>query len=208
MNSKYPRMNLRYASDEDENELSEIYLRICDTGDMDKFLFIRFYFYLVNYRVEHGINEDYPICTDEIWPYLNHCKTAFRKSVFNNDDSELQSLKKYILEIFEVENKKYLKRVNDEYFELLKKVPKSKATQIEHQIGYEYSQQEPEFGIEFNNVWMSLELIRLRTYANSLMSDTLREEKINRRNFLLGLFLGAVGTICSVVGLLPLIFKY
>ena len=119
----------------------------------------------------------------------------------------MQSLKKYILEIFEVENKKYLKKVNDEYFELLKKVPKSKATQIEHQIGYEYSQQEPEFGIEFNNVWMSLELIRLRTYANSLMSDTLREEKINRRNFLLGLFLGAVGTMCSVVGLLPLIFK-
>ena len=112
MKSKYPKMNLKYAEAEEINELSELYIKIYDLKDTDIYMFVRFYFYLVNYRVENLSNKDLPICSEKIWPYLNRSKTALKELVYNNDDSEYKEVRKYICNVFEKENCRYLKKIN------------------------------------------------------------------------------------------------
>ena len=204
MKSKYPKMNLKYAEAEEINELSELYIKIYDLKDTDIYMFVRFYFYLVNYRVENLSNKDLPICSEKIWPYLNRSKTALKELVYNNDDSEYKEVRKYICNVFEKENCRYLKKINSEYFELLDKVAKSKAIQIEYETNKEFNNLESEYGLELNNVWMTLELIRFRVYSVNVLRVLKNEETKEKRNFLLGIFLGAVGMLVSIVfGVIP-----
>lgn len=206
MNSKYPKMNLKYTEKEEIDELSELYLRICESGDRDTYSFIRFYFYLINYRVENETSNEFPICSENIWPYLNRGKIALKKLIYENNSKEYNDVKKYILDVFDKENVKFLENVNKEFFELSEKISHSKYMRLDHEISKEFSESEPEFGIDFNGVYMSLEIIRLRSYGINVMKEILNEEKREKRNFWLGILLGATGMLASIVfGILPFI---
>ena len=58
--------------------------------------------------------------------------------------------------------------------------------------------------MELNNVWMTLEMIRIRVYSVNVLRELKNEETKEKRNFLLGIFLGAVGMLVSIVfGVIP-----
>lgn len=206
MNSKYPKMNLKYAEEEELKALSKLYLDICDMDNSEVYAFIRFYFYLINYRVENLSNKELPICSNKIWPYINHIKTALKKLVYENDDSEYRTVRKFVIDEFEKCNSSYLDKLNDEYFELKNKVARSKVLRIEYETNNEFHHLDAEYGMELNNVWMTLEVIRIRTYAVNVLKETLKEDAKEKRNFWLGIFIGAVGMLVSIVfGVIPFI---
>ncbi|NBJ93843.1 hypothetical protein [Parablautia muri] len=103
-----------------------------------------------------------------------------------------------MLNKFSKENEKYLDTVNKKYFELIEKVPKSEAIRIDYEGRREWSSLEPEYGVDYNEIFMSLEIIRMRTYYNALMENILREGIIEKRKFVLGIVLAIVGTALTI----------
>lgn len=114
------------------------------------------------------------------------------------DDKELKKVKDFVLNKFSKENERYLDAVNEKYFKLIKEIPKSEAIKIDYEERSEWSSLEPEFGVDYNGIFMSLEIIRMRTYYNALMENILREGVIEKRKFILGIVLAIVGTALTI----------
>lgn len=193
---KYPKSNLKYADQDDE--LAALYIDICESKDIVLYQTYRFYCYLINYHVENVMNKDFPICSSDFWPYINYYKTALLLRVKKNDDKELDKVKKFVLNKFQKANDIYLQDVNKKFFELLEKIPKTEAIRIDYEQRREWNGLEPEFGLEYNSVFMSLEIIRMRTYYNALMENIIREEHVEKRKFVLGIVLAIVGTALTI----------
>lgn len=194
--NKYPKSSLRYGDKDDG--MAELYIDICEAKDAELYITYRFYCYLINYYTENIMHKEYPIYSSDIWPYINHYKAALLLCVNDRDDKELKKVKSFVLNKFLKENDKYLDTVNKKYFELIKKVPKSEAVRIDYEERREWSNLEPEFGVDYNGIFMSLEIIRMRTYYNALMENILKEEAIEKRKFVLGIILAIVGTALTI----------
>ena len=189
--NKYPKSNLRYGD-------AELYIDICEANDAELYITYRFYCYLINYHTENIMHKDFPIYSTDIWPYINYYKTALLSCIKNQDDKALKKVKDFVLNKFSKENEKYLYAVNEKYFKLIKEIPKSEAIKIDYEERREWSSLEPEFGVDYNEIFMGLEIIRMRTYYNALMENILREESIERRKFILGIVLAIVGTALTI----------
>lgn len=194
--NKYPKSNLRYGDKDDG--MAELYIDICEAKDAELYTTYRFYCYLINYYTENIMHKDFPIYSSDIWPYINYYKTALLSRVKNQDDKALKKVKDFVLNKFSKENEKYLDTVNKKYFELIEKVPKSEAIRIDYEGRREWSSLEPEYGVDYNEIFMSLEIIRMRTYYNALMENILREGIIEKRKFVLGIVLAIVGTALTI----------
>jgi len=194
--NKYPKSNLRYG--EKDDGMAELYIDICEAEDAELYTTYRFYCYLINYYTENIMHKDFPIYSTDIWPYINYYKTALLSCVKDQDDKALKKVKDFVLNKFSKENEKYLDSVNKKYFELIKKIPKSEAIRIDYEERREWSSLEPEFGVDYNEIFMSLEIIRMRTYYNALMENILREGIIEKRKFILGIVLAIVGTALTI----------
>lgn len=194
--NKYPKSNLRYGDKDDG--MAELYIDICERNDAELYSTFRFYCYLINYRVENVRHKDFPICSADFWPYINHYKTALLLCVKEKDSKELYKVKEFVLNKFQKANDVYLNDVNKKFFELIEKIPKTEAIRIDYEQQREWNDLEPEFGLEYNEVFMALEIIRMRTYYNALMENILRKEHIEKRKFVLGIVLAIVGTALTV----------
>ena len=194
--NKYPKSNLRYGVVVDG--MAELYIDICEANDAELYITYRFYCYLINYHTENIMHKDFPIYSTDIWPYINYYKTALLSCIKNQDDKALKKVKDFVLNKFSKENEKYLYAVNEKYFKLIKEIPKSEAIKIDYEERREWSSLEPEFGVDYNEIFMGLEIIRMRTYYNALMENILREESIERRKFILGIVLAIVGTALTI----------
>lgn len=194
--NKYPKSNLRYG--EKDDGMAELFIDICEAKDAELYITYRFYCYLINYHTENIMHKEYPIYSTDIWPYINYYKTALLSCVNDRDDKELKKVKNFVLNKFSKENEKYLDAVNKKYFELIKKIPKSEAIRIDYEERREWSGLEPEFGVDYNGIFMDLEIIRMRTYYSALMENILKEEAIEQRKFVLGIILAIVGTALTI----------
>ena len=194
--NKYPKSNLRYGDKDDG--MAELYIDICEAKDAELYSTFRFYCYLINYRIENAIHKEYPICSADFWPYINHYKTALLLCVNENNKKELSKVKDFVLNKFQKANDIYLQDVNKKFFELLEKIPKTHAIRIDYEQNREWSELDPEYGLDYNDVFMSLEIIRMRTYYNALMENILREAIIEKRKFVLGIVLAIVGTALTI----------
>lgn len=194
--NKYPKSNLRYGDKDDG--MTELYIDICETKDAELYTTYRFYCYLINYRIENARHKEYPICSDDFWPYINHYKTALSLSVKEHNTKELNKVKEFVLNKFQKVNDVYLDSLNKEYFELIEKISKTDSIRIDYEQNREWSELEPEFGLEYNEIFMTLEIIRMRTYYNALMENILREGTIEKRKFVLGIVLAIVGTALTI----------
>lgn len=201
---QYPKCNLRYGNKDDG--MAELYVDICELEDDDLYISFRFYCYLINYYMENTRHRDYPIYADDIWPYVNRYKAAFSSYIKCHEENELKKVTDFVLNKFKNENDIYLKKVNEKFFKLLDKVSKPESIRIDYEQRREWSKLEPEFGIELNEIYSTLELIRMRTYYNALMESILRKEKIEKRNFVTSIILTVIGTALAIIGIILTIF--
>lgn len=144
------------------------------------------------------MHKEFPIYSTDIWPYINYYKTALLSCIKNHDNKALKKVKDFVLNKFSKENEKYLDTINKKYFKLIKKIPQSEAIRIDYEERREWSGLEPEFGVDYNEIFMSLEIIRMRTYYNALMESILREEGLEKRKFIMSIILAIIGTALTI----------
>ena len=201
---QYPKLNLRYGDSDDG--MAKLYIDICELDDKDLYIAFRFYCYLINYYTENVRHRDYPIYADGMWPKINYYKMAFSSCIENHDNGELKKVTDFVLNKFKKENDAYLDKVNEKFFKLLDKVSKPESIRIDYEQRREWHNLEPGFGIELNEIYFTLELIRMRTYYNALMENIFRKEKIEKRNFVMSSILTIIGTVLAIIGIILTIF--
>lgn len=198
-----PPMNLQYADEKDVDELSTLYVDVWKSENIELFQLLRFYFYLYNKRIECS-GTSFPITDTRMWPHINYTCSAIKKLIYEQNAQEIEDCKKYLLSVFAKENDKYLREVNDTFFILCKEITGAQVYKLKYESNVELRQRNNtlDFGLQWNDLAFTQEMIEIRTYEVSYLKCYQEELKRENRRNRINVSLTVVGTIATLVGII------